>query len=96
MVPWWLPHVYGALWVAAAFWHVLRGHSARLALLPSRKSGWAGLALAVVLLGIGVWYGGAALKGRAPPLVPVIDITNPFGPGRYLMRFKFRYLRSRQ
>lgn len=85
VVPWWLPLVYGGLWATSALWHVLRGNSTRKALLPTDKAGWAGVAFAVMLLGIGAGYTGPALKGRALPAAPVVDIENPFGPGHYLV-----------
>src|SRR6056297_2304552 len=82
VVPWWLPRVYGALWTLAVVAHLLRGG---LPVLPAGPGGWAAAALGAALLGLGGWYGAAALAGRGDPPVPVVDIANPFGPGRYLV-----------
>lgn len=82
---WWLPWVYGGLWLTALVAWVLRKGFAELPFLPSAPWGWAGLALSVVLLGVGGWYGARALAGRSLPPVDVVDVANPFGPGRYLV-----------
>lgn len=85
VVPWWLPRVYGALWTLAVAAHLLRGGLAGLPILPAGLGGWAAAALGAALLGLGGWYGTSALAGRGLPPVPVVDIANPFGPGRYLV-----------
>jgi hypothetical protein len=82
---WWLPWVYGALWLAAAAAWGLRHGAVGQALLPEAALGWGALALSVVLLGLGGWYGARALAGARPPPVEVVDIANPFGSGRYLV-----------
>jgi len=80
---WWLPWVYGALWLALVITGLLALSSRPV--LPSGSGGWALLALSVGLLGLGGWYGGKALAGRALPPVAVVDIANPFGPGHFLV-----------
>lgn len=82
---WWLPWVYGALWLAAVLAWVLRRSLSGLPFFPVDRWGWAGVALSVVLLGLGGWYGAKALAGMRAPSVGVVDISNPFGPGRYLV-----------
>ncbi len=54
-------------------------------LLPAGAPEWAALAVSLALLAVGGWYGARALSGRALPPVEVVDIANPFGPGRYLV-----------
>ncbi|MBB3192128.1 M23 family metallopeptidase [Halomonas cerina] len=85
VVPWWLPRLYAGLFVLAILVHVLRGHLSGLAVLPSGVGGWASITASFVLLGLGAWYGPAAVAGRVLPPVPVVDIANPFGPGTYLV-----------
>ncbi|TCO77698.1 M23 family metallopeptidase [Chromatocurvus halotolerans] len=82
---WWLPWVYGGLWLAAVSLQLLGERMRGLPPLPETSLGWSGLVLSVVLLGVGVWYGARALAGRSLPPVDVVDIANPLGPGRYLV-----------
>lgn len=80
---WWLPLVYGGLWLALVITGLfaLSSHP----VLPSGTAGWVLLALSAGLFGLGGWYGGKALAGRALPPAAVIDIANPFGPGHFLV-----------
>lgn len=82
---WWLPWVYGALWLAAVLAFVVRRRWAGWPPIPVGGWGWAGIVLSLCLLSVGGWYGSQALAGRALPPVPVVDIANPFGPGRYMV-----------
>lgn len=82
---WWLPWVYGGLWLLVVLSVLLRNGFGGLPLLPSVLWGRLGLALSALLLGIGGWYGARALAGRAPPPVEIVEIANPFGPGHYLV-----------
>ncbi len=82
---WWLPWVFGGLWLVATLAWLLRTDFADSSLLPDAPFGWVGLALSVVLLGLGGWYGARALSGQRLPPVEIVDIANPFGPGRYLV-----------
>jgi len=82
---WWLPWIYGSLWLCVV---VFRAAGTRLddrPVLPEGTWGWTGFALAVLLCALGGWYGVRALMGRSLPAVEVVDIANPFGPGRYLV-----------
>ncbi|MEE4347414.1 MAG: M23 family metallopeptidase [Paracoccaceae bacterium] len=82
---WWLPWVYGGLWLVAVLAVLSRKGAGVLPLLPQGPLGWGGMALSVVLLGIGGWYSAQALAGGRLPPVAVVDIANPLGPGRYLV-----------
>lgn len=82
---WWLPWVYGGLWLTALLAWALRRGLEGLPFLPDAPSGWAGLALSVVLLGVGGGYGARALAGQRLPPVDVVDIANPLGSGHYLV-----------
>jgi hypothetical protein len=82
---WWLPWVYGGLWLVVVLAWLLHRRAAEVPLLPDEPKGYAGLALSAILLGLGGWYGAQALAGRTPPPVEVVDIATPFGPGRYLV-----------
>jgi hypothetical protein len=82
---WWLPWVYAALWLLSVLSVPIRMGSGGLPRLPAGLWGWSGLALSVAFLGVGGVYAAQALSGRALPPVEVVDISNPFGPGRYLV-----------
>ena len=82
---WWLPSVLGALWLLAALASLRRKGFAGAPVLPDALSGWLALALSVVLLGLGGWYGAIALAGQRPPPVELVEIANPLGPGDYLV-----------
>ena len=82
---WWLPRVYGGLWLAAVLSLPLRRSPGDLPLLPAGMSAWSALALSLVLLCAGGWYGAKALAGRSLPPVRIVDIANPFGTGHYLV-----------
>ncbi len=82
---WWLPWVYGGLWLAGVVSWPLRYRLRGRPLLPSGMSQWLALALSVALLAAGVWFGTLAMMGRRPPPVEVVDIANPFESGRYLV-----------
>jgi hypothetical protein len=85
VVPWWSPYVYGAVWAATALRHALRAHAARMALLPKRQLGWVSVAFGLGLLGVAGWYCEEALGARTLPAIQVVSISNPLGPGRYLV-----------
>ena len=80
---WWLPWGYAGLFLAIAVWQV----SALPARPPLPHGAWAWSAIVVSagLLALGSVYTVKALSGRALPPVEVVDISNPFGPGRYLV-----------
>ena len=82
---WWLPLVFGGLWLVAVLAWLARKGFAGAPLLPDALSGWVGLALSVILLGLGGWYGTRALAGQRPPPVEIVEIANPLGPGHYLV-----------
>lgn len=83
---WWLPWVYGAFWLEAVLLAVfLRPGVSGLAAWPSGARNWAGIAVSLILLAVGSWFGGQAMIGRTPPPVTVVDISNPFGAGHFLV-----------
>lgn len=82
---WWLPWVYGALWLIGVIAFPVRTGLSGKPLLPAGLPAWSTLVLSLLLLGVGCWYGAVAIAGRALPPVEVIDIANPLGPGRYLV-----------
>ncbi|WP_290648958.1 M23 family metallopeptidase [Aquisalimonas sp.] len=82
---WWLPWVYGGLWLLALLACLIGKGFGGLPLLPAGLWGWSGLALSLVLLGTGGWYGAQAVAGQSPPPVEVVEIANPLGPGNYLV-----------
>lgn len=85
VLPWWLPLVYLALWLAAI---VNRGwrHGFRfLSRRPVTMSAWAVL-LAMFALGtLGAVLSWQGLQGRRIAEVRVVDIPLPMGPGIYLV-----------
>nr|WP_309503348.1 M23 family metallopeptidase [uncultured Roseovarius sp.] len=82
---WWMPWGHGGLWLLAVLVWLLRRGYAGASLFPETLPGWLGLSLSVALLGLGIWYGAKAVAGQRPPPVDIVDIANPFGPGRYLV-----------
>ena len=82
---WWLPRVYGGLWLAALPTGLLRGRATARPTWPAGLVGWVGAVLSVMLICVGGWYGARAVAGRGLPPVEVVDIANPLGPGRYLV-----------
>ena len=82
---WWLPWVYGGIWLAGVLLWLTKARSGDLHMLPQGVLGWVGFAVSIVLLAVGGWYGTRALMGRNLPPVAVVDIANPLGPGRYLV-----------
>ncbi|MGR3452630.1 peptidoglycan DD-metalloendopeptidase family protein [Pseudooceanicola sp.] len=82
---WWLPWVYGVLWLGLVLYRAVGLRRVGRTALPVGARAWAGLALAVLLCAVGGWFGARALMGRGLPPVEVVDIANPFGPGRYLV-----------
>jgi hypothetical protein len=80
---WWLPWGYAGVFLAIVAWQV----SALPARPPLPHGAWAWSAMVVSagLLALGSFYTVKALSGRALPPVEVVDISNPFGPGRYLV-----------
>jgi len=82
---WWLPWVYGGLWLLVVLAFLIGKGFDGLPLLPAGLWAWSALAFSFVLLGVGGWYGAWALAGKRLPSVQVIDIANPFGPGKYLV-----------
>lgn len=83
---WWLPWVYGVIWLMAAR-AVLKQLSAPAghALWPTGGRGWASAAVGFMLGCIGGWYGLQALSGRTAPPVEVVDLENPFVRGHFLV-----------
>lgn len=82
---WWFPWLYGGLWLVSFVISLSRVRSPLLPLFPDKPLEWALFALSIALLGVGSWYGARALAGRHVPPVDIVDIANPFGPGRFLV-----------
>ncbi|MBS9405419.1 hypothetical protein KG088_17565 [Halomonas sp. TRM85114] len=62
---WWLPWVYAGFWLAAVVAWPLRKNVSGLPLLPAGLWGWSGLALSLVLLGVGGWLGEVGNSGAS-------------------------------
>lgn len=82
---WWLPRVYGVLWLLAVLATLISRRGAASELWPNDVRSWVSVVLSVGLLIVGAGYGGVALSGRLPPSVEIVDIANPFGPGEFLV-----------
>jgi hypothetical protein len=82
---WWLPWVYGGLWLLAVMAGLGRRRRAAPPSVLNGLVGWVGIALSFVLLCVGGWYGARAVMGRSLPEVEIVDIGNPLGPGHYLV-----------
>lgn len=83
---WWLPWVYGAVWLAGLLIAIfVRPGSSSLRAWPSGGLGWLAATVSAVLLFLGGWFGGQALLGRSAPPVAIIDISNPFSHGHFLV-----------
>jgi len=82
---WWLPWLYGALWLAVVVSIVaFRTSPSALPVWPAGR-GWISAALGAVLMAAGLWFGAQALGGRSPPPVEVVEIGNPFVRGHFLV-----------
>lgn len=82
---WWVPHAFCGLWAGLSILGAVRLWRGRDPVLPDTSGGWGGALVGLVLLALGGWSAGTALAGRVPPPGPVVEIANPFGPGRYLV-----------
>jgi len=82
---WWVPRVYGGLWALLALAAAVRLWRRRIPAQPQTRGGWVAAMTGLLLLLPGGWAAGTALAGRAPPPGPLVEIANPFGPGRYLV-----------
>lgn len=82
---WWLPRVYGVLWMAAIAGWVMRWVVRRRPQPPSARRVALTALLSLILAAVGGGYGVQALSGRSLPPGEILDIANPLGPGRYLV-----------
>lgn len=85
MPPWWFPWLFGATWAVVVVWRLRRMRSKVVA---ETRSGWGvrtAAAFSLVLALGGGWVVGSALSARGAPVADVIDISNPLGPGSYLV-----------
>jgi len=82
---WWVPHALGGLWAVLTVRGAARLLGGQRAALLGTRGEWIAMLAGLALFGLGGWAAGTALAGRTPPPGPVVEVANPFGPGRYLV-----------
>lgn len=83
--PYWVPWLYGLVWVAIVGLRLAFGGLRFESALPADGLAWTSLLVCAGLLVLGGWASAIALAGQRPPPVEVVDIASPFGPGLYLV-----------
>lgn len=81
--PWYVPYLYGALWVVAVVAGAPSNRWRRV--LPVRLAGWAGVAFFAVLGALDAYASAEALLGRRLPERSVANVALPFGDGTFLV-----------
>jgi hypothetical protein len=81
--PWWMPYLYGLLFVVSLF-IALQRHN------PKRKfpSHWLGWTAIIILTALGVFVGNEAVQswaGQFPPPITPVDLALPLREGNYLI-----------
>ena len=85
MPPFWVPYLYGLLFLAITTWHLFRGRFLGKGLWQATAgpTTLVLLAFSLGLLSSSISYLG--LQGRKLPMVDTVDIAPPFGEGTYLV-----------
>ena len=82
--PWWMPNVFGAALVAAA-WVGLRHSRPFRSAMPGTWGAWIVAASFVALGAVSLVGAAVALHSRTPPPLPMVNLAFPLAPGRYLV-----------
>lgn len=85
MPPFWVPYVYGLVYLSVTVRHVVSGRIDTAVLWPS---GLLNNTLIVLILGLGLfaaYLAISALEGRRLPAVETVDIAPPFRSGTFLV-----------
>lgn len=82
--PWWMPYVFGAALVAAAWVGLRRSRPFRSA-MPGTWGAWLVAASFVALGAVSLLGAAVALHSHIPPPLPVVNLALPLAPGRYLV-----------
>lgn len=82
---WWLPWLYGAVFAIIVIWRLSQHRHAARASWPTGARAWIGVAVSLALMATGAWYTALGWSARTPPDLRVIDLSNPFGAGHYVV-----------
>ncbi|QCF27199.1 M23 family metallopeptidase [Hydrocarboniclastica marina] len=85
LTAWWLPWLYGTLWLSSTLTLPARRQWSSMPTTPQSVVRWLPVFVSLFLLGAGGWYGTKAVSGRFMPNTATVDIVNPFGPGTYMV-----------
>lgn len=82
--PWWTPYVFCTALVATA-WVGLRRSRPFTSATPGTWGAWIVTASFMALGAVSLIGTTDAIRSRTPPPLPVVNLTFPLGPGRYLV-----------
>lgn len=85
MPPFWVPYLYGVVFLMIAAWHLLKGRFLGNGLWRATAGPTTLVLLAFGLGLMGGYMGYLGLLGRELPKVEAVDIAPPFGAGTYLV-----------
>lgn len=85
MPPFWVPYLYGLVFVAIVVRHLVTGRVRASGLWSAGVIDTVLIIIVAVLGGLGGYVSMVALMGRSLPEVETVDIAPPFGPGTYLV-----------
>ncbi len=85
MPPFWVPYVYGFVFIVLFVWHVSKGHVSTAVFWSASQFNTMLIVLAMGLGLAGGYLSLLALEGRRLPPIDVVDIAPPFSSGKYLI-----------
>jgi len=83
LLPWWLPYVYGLIYLIVISFRCIRLKSKSI--WPTTSLSWFPVIILFILGGYSAYLLREAILGRELPDVEIANIQSPFGPGIYLV-----------